>query len=190
MKRIPVVPTVIVLMAVAIMIGLGVWQLQRKALKESLLARYAAAGQDQTAQRWPSANGEPLSFSRVVTRCTGNGAVSAKSGRNAKGEPGIAHVAECRTASGLSARVVLGWSRSPVPAQWPGGEVAGVLLAQPKGKFDIIADPPLAGLEANARPDPADIPNNHLAYAVQWFLFAGVALVIYALALRKRMRAG
>jgi surfeit locus 1 family protein len=85
---------------------------------------------------------------------------------------------------------VLGWSRSPEPAQWPGGEVAGVLLAQPKGKFDIIADPPLAGLEANARPDPADIPNNHLAYAVQWFLFAGVALVIYALALRKRMRAG
>ena len=42
MKRIPVVPTVIVLMAVAIMIGLGVWQLQRKSLKESLLARYAA----------------------------------------------------------------------------------------------------------------------------------------------------
>jgi surfeit locus 1 family protein len=42
---------------------------------------------------------------------------------------------------------------------------------------------------ANARPDPNDIPNNHLAYAVQWFLFAGVALVIYALAVRKRMRA-
>ncbi len=190
MKRVPIVPTVIVLLAVAIMIGLGVWQLQRKALKESILARYASAEQDQTAQRWPSANGEPLSFSRVVTRCTGIGAVSAKSGRNAKGEPGIAHIAECRTASGATARVVLGWSRSPNPAAWQGGEVTGVFLAQPKGKFDIIADPPLAGLEANAKPDPADIPNNHLAYAVQWFLFAGVALAIYALALRGRMRAG
>jgi surfeit locus 1 family protein len=34
------------------------------------------------------------------------------------------------------------------------------------------------------------VPNNHLAYAVQWFLFAGVAAVIYALALRRRTRAG
>jgi surfeit locus 1 family protein len=188
MKRIPVVPTVIVLAAVAIMIGLGFFQLHRKTWKEDLLARYAAAQVDSTVRRWPSADGEPLSFSRVVTRCAGIGAVSAKSGRNAKGEPGIAHVAECRTASGATARVVLGWSRSPDPVAWPGGEVSGVFLAQPKGKFDIIADPPLAGLEANAKPDPADIPNNHLAYAVQWFLFAGIALVIYALALRKRMR--
>jgi len=31
-----------------------------------------------------------------------------------------------------------------------------------------------------------DIPNNHLAYAVQWFLFAGIAGVIYALALKRR----
>jgi surfeit locus 1 family protein len=37
----------------------------------------------------------------------------------------------------------------------------------------LVADPPLAGLAANAAPDPSDIPNNHLAYAVQWFLFAG-----------------
>ena len=52
----------------------------------------------------------------------------------------------------------------------------------------MIADPPLAGLEANARPDPASIPNNHLSYAIQWFLFALTALVIYAIALRKRLR--
>ena len=53
----------------------------------------------------------------------------------------------------------------------------------------LVADPPVAGLGANARPDPSDIPNNHLAYAVQWFLFAFTALVIYALALRKRLAA-
>ncbi|NBO00626.1 MAG: hypothetical protein EBV21_04095 [Betaproteobacteria bacterium] len=33
----------------------------------------------------------------------------------------------------------------------------------------------------------SDLPNNHLSYAVQWFLFAFVALVIYALAVRKRL---
>ena len=53
-----------------------------------------------------------------------------------------------------------------------------------------MADPPLAGLAANARPDPRDIPNNHLSYAVQWFLFATTAMVIYLLALRARWRRG
>ena len=35
-------------------------------------------------------------------------------------------------------------------------------------------------------PSPDSIPNNHLSYAVQWFLFAGIAALIYALALRKK----
>ncbi len=30
------------------------------------------------------------------------------------------------------------------------------------------------------------MPNNHLAYAVQWFLFAAIAGAIYVLALRRR----
>jgi cytochrome oxidase assembly protein ShyY1 len=51
----------------------------------------------------------------------------------------------------------------------------------------LIADPPLAGLEANAVPDPASMPNNHFGYAIQWFLFALTALTIYVLALRKRL---
>ena len=32
------------------------------------------------------------------------------------------------------------------------------------------------------------IPNNHRCYAVQWFVFAAIALVIYGLALRKRLK--
>ena len=46
-----------------------------------------------------------------------------------------------------------------------------------------------AGLDQLAPPDPRDMPNNHLSYAVQWFLFALTALVIYFLALRKKWRA-
>jgi cytochrome oxidase assembly protein ShyY1 len=95
----------------------------------------------------------------------------------------MAHVADCLLTGGGKARVVLGWSRDPAPAQWRGGEVMGVIAPGPR----LIADPPLAGLAPSARPDPADIPNNHLSYAVQWFLFAATALVIYALALRKRL---
>jgi surfeit locus 1 family protein len=60
----------------------------------------------------------------------------------------------------------------------------GVIAPGPR----LVADPPLAGLDANAMPDPSEIPNNHFAYAVQWFLFAATALVIYVLAVRRRMR--
>lgn len=189
MKRIPFLPTLIVLIAVGYMIHLGLWQLDRLQQKNAVLALYTAAQANPEVRRWPDGDNLPLSFSRVVTRCSTVGALSAKSGRNAKGAPGWAHVADCRTAGGTLARVVLGWSTNPATVSWAGGEVVGVFLAQSAGKVDIVADPPLAGLMANARPDPADIPNNHLAYAVQWFLFAGVALVIYALALRKRLRA-
>ena len=54
---------------------------------------------------------------------------------------------------------------------------------------DFVAAPPQAGLAQLALPDPRDLPNNHLSYAVQWFLFATTALVIYVLALRKKWRA-
>ena len=45
------------------------------------------------------------------------------------------------------------------------------------------------GLKPSALPSLQDIPNNHLAYAVQWFVFAGVAAAIYGLALWQRRRA-
>ena len=54
----------------------------------------------------------------------------------------------------------------------------------------LVADPPLGGLDANPRADISAVPNNHLAYAVQWFLFAAIALGIYAIALRRRLQAG
>jgi surfeit locus 1 family protein len=41
--RLPLVPTLIVATAVAVMIGLGIWQLQRKGEKEALIAQYRAA---------------------------------------------------------------------------------------------------------------------------------------------------
>jgi surfeit locus 1 family protein len=74
---------------------------------------------------------------------------------------------------------------------WQGGPVSGIVAPESmteRLKWHIIAEPPLAGLQANARPNPADIPNNHWSYAIQWFLFAAVALGIYGLALRKRLK--
>ena len=41
--------------------------------------------------------------------------------------------------------------------------------------------------EPSAPPSLSSIPNNHRSYALQWFAFALIALVIYGLAVRKRL---
>ncbi len=42
-RKLPLIPTIVVAGAVAVMIGLGVWQLQRAQWKEGLLRQYAEA---------------------------------------------------------------------------------------------------------------------------------------------------
>ena len=186
MKRIPIVPTLLVLVAVGYMIHLGFWQLERLGEKEAMLARYAAAQASGDEVRWPEAASttQLALYHRSRLDCRAAESPTTLSGRNAKGEAGLAHFVTCIDAEGAKRQVVLGWSRDPSTPTWTGGVVTGWIAPGPR----LVADPPQAGLEANAKPDPKDIPNNHLAYAVQWFLFAGVALVIYALALRKRLR--
>ena len=40
----------------------------------------------------------------------------------------------------------------------------------------LVAASPGPGLMASAPPSPETIPNNHFSYAIQWFLFAGIAV--------------
>lgn len=188
-RRLPILSTLVVLVAVGVMIQLGFWQLDRRAWKEALIVRYGAAQQMSSEVPWP-ADREALDaalFRHSSLDCIATGAPSAISGRNASGEVGWAHLIGCTQADGRSAQVVLGWSRDPKARGWSGGSASGMIAPGGKQGARLLASPPLVGLEINATPDPADLPNNHLAYAVQWFLFAGVALVIYALALRKRL---
>jgi len=186
--RFPLLATVLVLAAVAIMIRLGFWQLDRRHQKEALLARYSAVVSSPAPVRWPQTPPEVENalYHRSSVACASIRAVNWKSGVNAAGEAGLARYVECLTPEGGTATVVLGWARQPTSPDWRGGEVRGTIAPGPR----LVADPPLAGLQANARPDPAHIPNNHLSYAVQWFLFAGTALVIYAIALWRRLSAG
>ncbi len=190
-RRIPIVPTLVVLIAVGIMIQLGFWQLDRRAWKEGLIARYSAAERFSSELAWPSdrAGINAALFRHSSLDCRATAESAAIAGRNFKGELGWAHLMRCTLPTGASAEVVLGWSRDPQPRRWAGGLVSGLIAPGGKQGARLLADPPLAGLEASARPDPKDLPNNHLAYAVQWFLFAGVALLIYGLALRKRLAA-
>lgn len=188
-RRIPIVATIVVLAAVATMIALGVWQLQRKEWKEDLLARYEGAAMSSAEVAWPTSEPaiENALYHRSRFDCAQVTGHQERSGQSAGGEPGWAHLVTCRNASGQTAEIALGWSDRPAVAQWSGGAVTG-MIGPATGGAKLVADPPQAGLQPLARPDPRDIPNNHFAYAIQWFLFAVTALVIYALALRKRWR--
>jgi surfeit locus 1 family protein len=188
-RKVPLLPTLIVAAAVATMIALGVWQLQRKQWKESLLARYQAAESMSTDVPWPrnTAEIERALYRHARLSCARVTRIGAIAGRSAQGESGWAHVVTCQLDGGGEADVALGWSREPTDVAWGGGEVSGFVAPAVKGAR-LIAAPPQAGLAQLAAPDPLDLPNNHLSYAVQWFFFAATAAVIYVLALRKRWR--
>jgi surfeit locus 1 family protein len=184
-RRFPVIATLVVLAAVAVMLRLGFWQLERRHEKAALLARYAAAEAAAQEIAWPSGDAEASLYRRARLICARVTGRSAMAGHNARGETGWAQTATCKTPGGDSVLVVLGWSaRTSDGTAWNGGEVRGTIAPGPR----LVADPPLAGLAANETPDASAIPNNHLSYAVQWFLFAAVALAIYAAALLKRGR--
>ncbi len=191
-RRLPIFATTIVLCAVAIMVGLGVWQLQRAQWKADLLERYRGSLSMSSDVPWPKT---PEEVERALYRhtsvtCERVLAHDARSGRSAEGQPGWAHVATCEIAGAGEADIVLGWSQQSDPVVWSGGPVSGFIGPGRVDEARLIAAPPLAGLEANAPPNPEDIPNNHIAYAFQWFFFALTALGVYALALRKRIREG
>ncbi|GAB4472708.1 MAG: hypothetical protein OHK0018_02690 [Erythrobacter tepidarius] len=179
--RWPIIPTILVLAAVVTMIALGVWQLGRKAEKEALIARYEAAAGNSAPVIFPRAGkGEDVLFRRSQIDCAGLAAIEPVSGTSATGQKGWIQRATCR--SGV--RVDLGYARDIAPPDFAGGTITGIIAPGPR----LVADPPVAGLQPMAAPDPGDLPNNHLAYAVQWFFFAATALVIYVLALKRRGR--
>ena len=204
MKRVPIVPTVLVIAAISIMIMLGIWQLQRADEKNALLAHYALASRLPEMAFPAIATGDTLLFRKAGGTCLEPLSPRIEGGLNAKGEAGWRHIISCRTgAEGPGMTVDIGWSaRFDLVSGWKGGEVSGIVSRQPDHRslisqafgtqaqpaLMLVATTPAAGLEPSAPPSIVDVPNNHLAYAVQWFLFAGIAGIIYLLALRRRQR--
>lgn len=191
-RKLPLIPTILVAFAAAVMIALGVWQLSRAEQKDALLARYAAA-KDQPPIAWPAVppadDALPL-FRRAAGYCLQPLSRRVTAGRNRAGQSGFIHVVSCRTgAEGPGMAVDIGWTHDPrLRPSWSGGEVSGVIAPDGKYRMRLVADEAADGLQPSAPPDIESIPNNHLMYAVQWFLFAVIAVVIYLLAVRKRLQ--
>ena len=189
-RRWPIIPTIIVLGAVGVLIGLGVWQLQRLKTKEALIARYAQAERLPPIV-WPTL---PMKDSQlplfrhatgVCLRPVGKRVVG---GESASGEPGFVQIVDCVTgAEGPGMSVAVGWSKNPnAKVNWPGGPVSGVIGPDKDMRMRLVAATAPPGLEPVAPPSLSSIPNNHMQYAVTWFLFAMIAPLIYVLALRSR----
>lgn len=187
MKRIPIIPTIIVIAAVLTMIGLGIWQLDRKGEKEAMIARYEGAEAMKAEVPFPRTPQDIEDALYRTSHATCDKVIARRTtpGHGPNGEPGLTQMVTCELQGGGQAEFALGLSKSPEPIEWSGGEVTGVIGAAGKG-VRLVASPPVASLAPMTMPDPKDLPNNHLAYAGQWFFFALTALVIYVLALRRR----
>jgi cytochrome oxidase assembly protein ShyY1 len=189
-RRLPIIPTIVVLAAVATMVGLGIWQLQRATWKEALLAQYAKAEQlpPITYPTIPLKTEQLPLFRHATGMCQRIVGHRAQAGENRAGEPGYAHIVDCATgAEGPGMSVELGWSKNPnARVNWNGGLVSGVIAPDRVARMRLVAASAPEGLEPSAPPSLSSIPNNHRSYALQWFAFAAIALVIYVLALRKR----
>lgn len=201
----PILSTILVLFAVAVMIGLGLWQLERKGEKEALIARHAANRALTSPVHFPMLPPVPdnLLYRRSTIVCLEPVQWTERAGQDRAGGSGFRMIADCRSGvEGPGILVDMGVSDGFDPPKWPGGVVAGVIIPGPDqptitarllgravpARAVLVADSPAPGLRPSAVPSPADVPNNHLAYAVQWFLFAGIAATIYILAMRRRLR--
>lgn len=203
--RVPVLPTIIVTAACVIMVALGFWQLDRRAEKQALLSLYAAnMAKGPVAFQPLGPVPDALMFRTSSAMCLKVTGWRTEAGRSAKGGSGYRWIAECSVgAEGPGILADMGVTRNPkLKPTWAGGQVRGRITTEPShqslfsklgGETEVlrpmlVSATPAPGLDASAMPSPDEVPNNHLAYAVQWFLFAGVAALIYLIALRRRMR--
>lgn len=204
MRRFPLVATIVVGLAVLAMIALGFWQLQRRDEKLALLAQLTA-NQHLAPIAFPAIPvGDTLLFRRASAFCLKPVSWQSRGGRDASGKPGWRQIAHCSTgAEGPGVMIQIGIApTAQARPGWNGGKVEGYISHAPSASpmivaafthtpktLMLVADPPQAGLAANPPADLSSVPNNHLAYAVQWFLFAAIAAIIYGIALRRRLRA-
>jgi len=187
--RIPLLPTILVLVAAGVMVWLGVWQLHRMTWKEGLLAEYRAAA-DKPPVAFPRIpTDQSLLFRRSEAFCLQPVGWRASSGRNRSAQAGWRHVADCRTgAEGPGFAVDMGWSQASTAPVWQGGKVGGIIGSDHDGQVMLVSDTAAPGLMPSEPPSLDDIPNNHFAYAIQWFIFASLAVGIYAIALGRRKK--
>lgn len=194
-RRIPLAATLTVLAAVGLLIGLGMWQLRRAHENEQLIAQYKIASKLPPIAFPTAPMKGPLPLFRWATGfCPRVVGEREAGGRNRSGDVGWSHIVDCATgAEGPGMSVEIGWSQNPqVKANWRGGLVSGVIVPDRIRGIRLIAASAPPGLQPAGLPSIENAvpvtPGRNRMYALQWFSFAAIALLIYGLALRKRLK--
>ena len=126
-RRVPLLPTLVVALAVAVMIALGFWQIGRAYERDADHARHLARA-DLPTLAYPLASpaAEAFRFRRLVAPCDRVVRWSQKASRSAQGQSGWGYIATCATATGTTFEAELGFSPTPdAHPTWPGGDVVG-----------------------------------------------------------------
>jgi len=203
--KLPVLPTLLVSLAVAAMVALGFWQLHRSEEKDAAKAQIARnAALPPMALPPAAAVDDKILFRTATAFCLQVTEWRKTGGQSASGKGGTRFIAECRTgAEGPGFAADMGVSPDPKAAPvWKGGEVTGPVVPEPSRaglwaritrqapppRPMIVAARPAPGLEPSRPPSPDGIVNNSFGYAFQWFFFAATAAIIYLLAVRRRKR--
>lgn len=227
--------TAATLAVVAVLIGLGVWQLQRLHWKEGLIAEIETRSKGEPISLGQAIalarEGRDPSYYRVKVEGRFDHANELYLYAVSEGRAGWHVIAPLKTKDGEIVLIDRGFVPDALkePATRPGGELGGtvtligiVRLPETQASFtpdneiganrwfwrDLPAMAQTIGagdvapfyLEAERSDVPGgwpeggqtrlELPNNHLQYALTWFLLAAALLVVYGVYVRSRYRPG
>jgi cytochrome oxidase assembly protein ShyY1 len=204
-RRLPVIPTILVLAAVATMIGLGIWQIGRAQEKDERIATLAERV-EMSAATYPYADpyDESFLYRTLEAECSEVIEWQAIGGQDTRGRNGWRQIATCVHApTDTRFKADMGVSADPgADPQWAGGTIRGRAILEPDergigelvtrttrdAKLMIVAEEAAGDLVPSAQPQPmAAEENSSWAYAGQWFFFALTAMVVYGFAVRPRL---
>lgn len=204
MRAVPVIGTAVVFLLTAFLAGLGIWQLQRAQWKADLIAKLEAApGQPLLTPKdfYEAMIGlRSVQYRRAQHICR-PGPVrpyDLKGGASAAGQGGFLVLVNCNPDNPAPDLVVVaGWTRNPdamTMSYTVDTMFEGLIIERPYGdapdkpQFMLIPSEAAPGLQPSRLPSARDLPDNHLAYAGQWFGLALTLIVIYGLWLRRRAK--
>ncbi|MFA7440571.1 MAG: SURF1 family protein [Sphingomonadaceae bacterium] len=172
-----------VLIIVPMLVGFGIWQLQRMEWKQTLLADLAVASSQPITDMGTSAPRAGMQFRhvRLTVSCPPQ-TPDASIGHGPQGQSGWSHLLTC-TSGNQPIRINIGWSPQLLDNRHAGGRfvVTGILVESEHSAapYVLVADTAEPPLLPSAPPSTDNIPNNHLSYALQWFCFAAILLLVW-----------
>jgi cytochrome oxidase assembly protein ShyY1 len=191
-RGLPFWPTVLVAVAAPLLMAFGFWQLQRAEWKAGVLTELE---RNVAAPLLPLPSGvipDDAQFRLVALplSCPAQ-TPDRRAGRNEAGQSGYAHLARCTSGGARPLRLDVGWTARPdaLPIAAVAGTIQGRLVREDSGWL-LVASGAASPRSPSAAPGVEAISDNHLSYAIQWFSFAAILLVIYGLHVRRWRLAG